>query len=216
MNEEAFTDLFGNVEPTSTGSGKPDTGTVNVLAGLVMLGTGGSFAFDQDPPDATAPHANVVILDPHVRVDSSEPFFSPAARLGLVRRWLSLSITELAEVARVQRPTIYAWMSERSEPKAHNQHRLRELYRVASAWKKRVGRPFDKVVAQPKEAKAELLARLRAPSLEVAKILELFKTLAPTSRPAPSKLSRIVAEAGLEPKPHDEADRSFDTETRLG
>lgn len=59
---------------------------------------------------------------------------SLATRLSLVRRWLSLSVSETARVLHVARPTIYAWQSGQV-PNEVKQHRVQELYEVGRSWR---------------------------------------------------------------------------------
>jgi excisionase family DNA binding protein len=59
----------------------------------------------------------------------------PAEQLAAVRRYLSLSVTEMADVLRVGRPTVYSWLRDESTPHATNLARIQRLYRIARSWR---------------------------------------------------------------------------------
>ena len=87
---------------------------------------------------------------------------SAAAMLARVRSELSLAITELSSILRVERPTIYAWLSGRVTPYLRNRRRLQELYRIALAWSEMSSAPVGDSVRWEDETGnsiAELLRR---------------------------------------------------------
>lgn len=66
---------------------------------------------------------------------------SAAEQLELIRHSLSLSVTDLARVVGVQRPTIYAWL-QNGAPRRESLERLSMLERVAMHWKSLADRPL--------------------------------------------------------------------------
>lgn len=66
---------------------------------------------------------------------------SAAEQLAFIRHYLSLSVSDLARIVGVQRPTIYAWM-QNGAPRRESQARLAVLERIAAHWKSAVDRPL--------------------------------------------------------------------------
>jgi len=84
----------------------------------------------------------------------------PPRILAGLRESLGLSITDLARVFEVTRPTIYAWMKGQSEPRPELWPRLREMERLASqAEAYSLPRPA-RLVRRPLADGASLLDRL--------------------------------------------------------
>jgi len=54
--------------------------------------------------------------------------------LAAIRSTLSLNVSELARVLKVERPTIYAWMNSESLPHRENQSKLDRLFAAAQIW----------------------------------------------------------------------------------
>lgn len=204
--------LFGDVGATSSGSAQRVASGAALAAGLFVIGTGGSFALGSDIVRSTSSSHDVVIVDAGAGANpDSDLFLSPAARIAVVRRWLSLTITDLAEAMRVQRPTIYAWMAARSTPHADNLERMRQLHRLARAWQ-RIGRQPLTRLSHAREAKREVLKLLSRAVIDESALIATYNALAPTSSKERTRLSQIAAEAGVEPVPHQDS-RSLDLET---
>lgn len=55
-----------------------------------------------------------------------------------IRSAFQLSVTELASVLRVKRPTIYSWLKENPELRPENEERLRLMALLADEWLKLV------------------------------------------------------------------------------
>ncbi|WP_019625760.1 helix-turn-helix transcriptional regulator [Thioalkalivibrio sp. ALJT] len=82
--------------------------------------------------------------------------------LAALRESLGLSITDLARVFDVSRPTIYAWMKGETEPRAELWPRLREMEQLASlAQQYSLSRPA-RLVRRPALDGTSLLERLQA------------------------------------------------------
>ena len=58
-----------------------------------------------------------------------------------IRSAFSLQIKELAQILKVERPTIYAWMKGFALPQQHNQIRLRQIHRLAMQWNRLSDQP---------------------------------------------------------------------------
>lgn len=82
--------------------------------------------------------------------------------LATLRESLGLSITDLARVFDVSRPTIYAWMKGETEPRSELWPRLREMEQLASrAQQYSLSRPA-RLVRRPVLDGTSLLGRLQA------------------------------------------------------
>lgn len=71
------------------------------------------------------------------------------AMLMTIQHWLSLNITQLARVLRVERPTIYAWMAEQSSPQMANLQRVNAVYRLAMVWSRLSDDPLGAALREP-------------------------------------------------------------------
>jgi DNA-binding transcriptional regulator YiaG len=59
---------------------------------------------------------------------------TPDEMLGIIRAAFSLTVTELAQVLRVQRPAVYSWLAGDAEPREQNLRRLISLTTLAEHW----------------------------------------------------------------------------------
>ncbi len=66
---------------------------------------------------------------------------SAAEQLELIRHYLSLSVSDLARIVGVKRPTIYAWL-QNGAPRRESLERLAMLERIAAHWKSIADRPL--------------------------------------------------------------------------
>ncbi|QJR14205.1 hypothetical protein [Usitatibacter palustris] len=66
-----------------------------------------------------------------------------AAKLGLIKAALGLTMSQLADVLQVGRPTVYSWMSDNAsaEPREGNRTRIEEIYGCATKWLEKSQRP---------------------------------------------------------------------------
>ncbi|HUP59150.1 MAG TPA: hypothetical protein VNA69_01890 [Thermoanaerobaculia bacterium] len=66
---------------------------------------------------------------------------SAAEQLEFIRHYLSLSVSDLARIAGVKRPTIYAWL-QNGAPRRDSMERLAMLERIAAHWQSIADRPL--------------------------------------------------------------------------
>lgn len=217
MNLDLDEALFEDVSSTGSTGGPLLMISPPVLASLFIVGTGGSFVPHSALDDATVLTSSASLDLKHERgLAASDAFVDPAARLSIIRRWFSLSVTELADAMRVQRPTIYAWMSARSHPKSGNLSRMRKLHDLASAWRVISQRPIGRVPKLSRDVRKSILQLLCRDVLDAAQILAALNALKPPTDARRTKLSQIAENAGLDPVSHDEAEHRVDIETGLG
>lgn len=138
---------------------------------------------------------------------------SPAEMLAVVRAHLAPSIVETAFVLGVERPTIYAWMSGRSEPHERNRRRLHELFGFAMKWSRLSPSPLGVRLRHPDERGVSIVDLLRSNRFEEAgerlgalARLEAVATEAPRAASVRSVLARHGLEERVRPN-SDEVDR---------
>jgi DNA-binding transcriptional regulator YiaG len=122
-------------------------GIVAIVA--VATAVGASATAMAAPPAYNPQRAQVAVPMPRKRddsrvqsdssPDSERPALTPEEQLDAIQDSLSLSVSQIAEVLHVTRPTVYAWSrGSVSVPKDRaDAQRLRALHRVANAWRKR-------------------------------------------------------------------------------
>lgn len=125
-SELAFTIQTDHDRPTSTRSIVP----------AYPIGTGGAATKLQVIAIWRAITAPFEIVAPVHSIRSA------AEQLTFIRHYLSLSISDLARVVGVQRPTIYSWLQNQTAPRRESLERLAMLERVAAYWKSLASRPL--------------------------------------------------------------------------
>ena len=129
-------------------------------AGLAGSGTGGALT------SHTLLHKGAWVYDATLAVSAPEgaalgPAETPSDQLDLVRKALGLSITDLANLLGVTRPTIYAWIQGKQEPKPEMLDRIQEL-RVAAQAAEALALPrMNRLVRRPLASGPSLLLRLQ-------------------------------------------------------
>jgi transcriptional regulator with XRE-family HTH domain len=131
------------------------------------IGTGGAATKLQVIAIWRAMTAPFAIVTPDVSVRSA------AEQLTVIRHYLSLSVSDLARVAGVQRPTIYSWLQSVTVPRRESLERLALLERVATHWKLLADRPLGALASLAVGANGETFAVL----LERASEEQLRSTL---------------------------------------
>jgi len=109
---------------------------------------------------------------------------TPAADIALIRSALSLSIRELARVLRVERPTVYSWISG-AQPRRDNAERLRILAELARQWSAVSPRPLGNLRKGNGPESVSILALLQKDSINNERVREFFKAAAAKLRSQP-------------------------------
>jgi transcriptional regulator with XRE-family HTH domain len=113
-----------------------------------------------------------IIAAPFELVRSHISVRSAAEQLAFIRHYLSLSVSDLARVMGVQRPTIYAWM-QNGAPRRDSVERVAMLERIAAHWKTLADRPLGALSSLAVGRNGETFVML----LESASEVELRATL---------------------------------------
>lgn len=102
--------------------------------------------------------------------------------IAAIRSSLSLQIKELAEILRVQRPTVYSWIKNEVEPSQTNRERLQHLYRIALKWKQLCNLPADSLIRSTGADGHSVLELLKADEVDQAAIMNRLEGLATQRR----------------------------------
>lgn len=94
-------------------------------------------------------------------LDDQEPRYEVTDALAHVRSALGLSISDLAAVLEVTRPTVYSWIKGEQEPRAGSWRRVRELQQVAQRAEAYELPRMSRLVRRPLPNGPSVLERLR-------------------------------------------------------
>ncbi len=149
-----------------------------------------------------------------IEFDSAAPVVvqSVADIVAEVRERLSLSVTELAAILQVGRPTVYAWLRGESDPHQRNLDRLEDLKRIAADWWTLAGRPVYRHLRHTfDESGRSLFGMLKADQFEPSHIREHLERLAQLPEKRPISVKELATKHGIsaEPKSDSEGDREM-------
>jgi hypothetical protein len=135
--------------------------------------------------------------------------------LAELRSFLGLNISETARIVRVERPTIYAWLSRRSIPQQANGVRLARLEGVVAMWRRltdRVPGPLVRAPGSDGRSLVDLLSLDPIPeALVEGRLREMVRTDTAARRPS---VREIAERHGLAVKSRAESQREIDWITR--
>jgi DNA-binding transcriptional regulator YiaG len=139
----------------------------------MMCGSGG---------DSTLTTLIDVEKDDSESSSGSSAFPSHNEIIAAIRSSLSLQIKELAEILRVQRPTVYSWIKNEVEPSPTNRERLQHLYRIALKWKQLCNLPADSLIRSTGADGHSVLELLKADEVDQVAIMKRLDGLATQRR----------------------------------
>jgi hypothetical protein len=130
---------------------------------------------------ASASGAYVVVQNPQRTSPSADPATVTPVDIGrqlaFVRHHLSLNATDLSRILLVERPTVYAWLDGKWDPKQENKGRIRKLYQIARAWYEMSKQPIGKLLREPLDGDTSLMDHLVRDTLEVAAINRVLSAI---------------------------------------
>jgi transcriptional regulator with XRE-family HTH domain len=94
--------------------------------------------------------------------------------LAAIRSSLSLQIKEIAMLVGVERPTIYAWLQDKSTPSQQNRNRLQQIFSAACRWDRLCHLPMGdgvRSVTEKGNSILELLSRTPIPEAELDSLM---------------------------------------------
>lgn len=105
-------------------------------------------------------------------------YLSPRQKLVSLKERLGLTVTRLAQILNVQRPTIYSWLSD-GVLRPANLARLNSLYRLSEEWIGRTQIPLAEALRQGELSDPDdsILSLLTADEIDAAAILPAFDRL---------------------------------------
>lgn len=190
----------------------------------LFVGTGGTatYAALARVPQTSSPSCRLERTPDHDQEEFPAFLWYPSGRVGEIRHYLSLNMTDLSRVLRVERPTVYAWLNGSVQPHSANLDRLKRVHTLARAWRAMSSVPPGRYVRERFEGGEALVEYLSAEVLDEQAIRRAFARIkAEVDRESAGKSSRrrSVADAarrhGFSEVPRSVQQRSFDEETRL-
>jgi hypothetical protein len=231
IQRESPTFYFVDV-PDLTGRYERESGAFafydRLLASLCQAtyqGTGGEPLWAEAMQSlASASGAYIVVQSP----PRTTPPVDPAAvtpvdvgrQLAFARHYLSLNTTDLSRILLVERPTVYAWLDGKWDPKQENKGRIRKLYQVARTWHDMSKQPMGKLLREPIEGDTSLMDYLVRDILEIAAINRILMPIRELAdRKVKAKRVRSVREVakqrGFKPLSSAQESERFDRITRF-
>lgn len=142
------------------------------------------------------------------RLDYIEPGKLTSEIVNTIRTSFGLSVTDLASILGVERPTIYSWLKDQSTPAAARMQRMGAVLRLADIWTSKTGGTAAPVLTALTKSGITLLEALKEPKLWESEILaamdaQVSNFAAPSRR---SRLSVLARERRLELSPASEFD----------
>lgn len=161
---------MSSVHPSSSATSPWSTsvaGTWNAdLRSRVVIGTG----------NASLASIRKILFDPPpVREDES---FSLRDRISMIRQHLSLSLSDFARIVGIERPTVYAWMEEKSMPRRTNIERLNRIAAFAERWNELAARPIGRLLHERLAGESQTLFEMLSSEADEAEIRNFLDRLA--------------------------------------
>ena len=148
--------------------------------------------------------AAFILVQERIDVLRPETTISIPRLIAQIRLSLSLQIKQLAEVLAVERPTVYAWIKEQSEPRPQKRIRLKQLYQLAKLWDELADEPLGKALTDVASDGLSILELLKQSEIPQSLIVDRFRNCWCQSTRWNSRtsteedLSQIAEEHGIE------------------
>lgn len=223
-NSIYLTDVTGEYEPEPEASAFYDR-ALESLVQTTYLGTGGEPLWAGTMLNfVSASGAYIVVQNPPRTAHLTDPAaitpIDVVRQLAFTRHYLSLNTTDLSRILLVERPTVYAWLDGKWDPKQENKGRIRRVYQVARTWNEKLKQPIGLFLREPVDGDASLMDYLVRDTLELAAInraLEVISRL--VEQKVKTKRVRSVREVakqrGFKPISLAQEDERFDQITRF-
>jgi hypothetical protein len=133
------------------------------------------------------------------RVESvpPEPTVDVRGQLTLIRSSFGLSITELAQVLKVERPTIYTWLRQTVRPHEQNRRRLDLVYELADFWRSLSSASLAHLRHQRVPGGSSLLELLVSENVDTERVKSWLRAVGRSASRAPGlRLRDRAAESG--------------------
>jgi hypothetical protein len=174
--------------PTMSGTGSAFFGKWNnaFLAAVFLVGTGGV---------ATPRTINYVpsgMLQVRIPRGSdgnidSDRMLDVQEKLAGIQRYLSMTVSDLAKVLRVGRPTVYSWLRDEASLRGEHTQRLEVIYKMAREWRAMSNRPVGSFLNQPATSGDTLLTLLSARMIDRPAVQSAFSEIRVASSRTPRR-----------------------------
>ena len=122
---------------------------------------------------------------------------SPEEIIAAIRSALSLQVKELAEILRVERPTVYSWIKGSAFPSRHNATRLRQVFRLAERWNRLSSKPVGKSVREMGPSEQSILDVLKQDTIQEDDVMQRFHAVA-SARTADQPKQKSIREVAAQ------------------
>jgi AcrR family transcriptional regulator len=133
-----------------------------VLTAVFLVGTGGFASAQAVSYVPSGAPLQVRVLRSTDGTTDSDRLLDTQEKLAGIRRYLSMTVTDLAKVLRVGRPTVYSWLRDDADLRAEHAQRLETIYRIARKWRMMSSRPVGTFLNQAVASGETLLSLLSA------------------------------------------------------
>ena len=82
------------------------------------------------------------------RVPAASQIITPSGKIAAIQRELSFSISDIAKLVGVERPTIYDWMGDDVQLRQANSDKLESLYNLSVRWSNASARPLGNLAKE--------------------------------------------------------------------
>jgi transcriptional regulator with XRE-family HTH domain len=154
---------------------------------------------------ATGASARILLLERTPKyIDATQ---ATSEVVNTIRSSFGLSVTDLASVLGVERPTIYSWLKDQSTPAAARLERMDLVLRLADTWTASAGGDHLPDLTAAVSQGVSLLSALKAPMHWESEILaNLTAQAAAASKRRPGMLVSVASGQGADVRPSSDFD----------
>jgi hypothetical protein len=173
-------------------SAKLNSAVLSAVFSMLVVGTGGSANARMINSSPSGPIAIPIIRVADGNIDSDR-LLDTHEKLAGIRRYLSMSVTDMAKVLHVRRPTIYSWLRKEPSLRAEHARRLESIYKNAREWRAISSKPVGEFLNRPLTQGPTLLSLLCAKKLDEAAIASTFLQINEALSRSPRRVSVLEA-----------------------
>jgi|SRR5271157_1787100 len=173
-------------------SAKLSNAVLGAVFSMLIVGTGGSANARMINSGPSGPIAIPIVRLADGNFDSDR-MLDAHEKLAGIRRYLSMSVTDMAKVLHVRRPTIYSWLRNEPSLRADHSRRLEAVYNKAREWRSISSKPVGEHLDRPITPGPSLLSLLCAKTLDDAAIASRFSQIRDALNRSTNRVSAIEA-----------------------
>jgi len=150
----------------------------------------------------------IVTIEPGMGMNAVDSADLVLDRVTRIKSTFNLSMSDLASVLQVERPTIYAWLREDQIPRDYNQRRIEVLAALASDLQRHFGVTLPRGAAKIPVGGATLIELLSEETVDRSKVQEHVMHLVGEATPKRGVFGALAArESQAVERPRDAQDR---------